>query len=385
MKICAIICEFNPFHNGHKYLLERAREISGCDKILCIMSGSFTQRGEMCIFDKYTRAEHAILGGADCVIELPTAFAVAPAEIFAKGAIKILSSIPEVTSIAFGCESGDKQDFLKAVKILKNESDKFKNVLTKKLDEGESYIKSYTCAFESCGGDVNLLSSPNNVLGLEYAKALDGLDIDVYPIKRLGSNYNDTALKENFSSASAIRQNLTSSVLKTNVPPYVYKSLKKAKDVTSLANEAMRQRLFFTSANDLKRVYGCTEGLENKLKSLMYESFDNIIAGATSKRYSSARIKRILCANMLGLYADASAAYLNEQSYIKVLAVKAEGKDEIMSSVSKSIFPVIADGSANIIKLSETAHKCYLKDVFAHKLRSFILKTSNIGDSMILV
>ena len=112
MKICAVICEFNPFHNGHKYLIEKAKRQSDCDAVLCIMSGNFTQRGEVCIFDKYTRARHAIAGGADCVIQLPAPFAVAPAEIFAKGAIKILSSIPDVTEIAFGCESADFKKFL---------------------------------------------------------------------------------------------------------------------------------------------------------------------------------------------------------------------------------------------------------------------------------
>ena len=100
MKILAIICEFNPFHNGHRYLLEKAKKLSGADAVLCIMSGNFTQRGEICVLDKYTRAKHAILGGADCVIQLPAPFAVAPAEIFAKGAIKILSSIPEVAFLA---------------------------------------------------------------------------------------------------------------------------------------------------------------------------------------------------------------------------------------------------------------------------------------------
>ena len=111
MNFCAIICEFNPFHNGHKYILEQARRLSGCDGVLCIMSGSFTQRGEACVFDKYTRARHAVLSGADCVIQLPAPFAVAPAEIFASGAIKILSPIPQVKPLEFGCEDGEKKLF----------------------------------------------------------------------------------------------------------------------------------------------------------------------------------------------------------------------------------------------------------------------------------
>ena len=113
MKYCAVICEYNPFHNGHKYQLGQIREQSGCDGILCVMSGNFTQRGDAAVFDKYERAKHAVEGGADVVLELPAAFAVSSAEYFAKGAAHILSSLPCVTRLAFGCESGTKEDFLR--------------------------------------------------------------------------------------------------------------------------------------------------------------------------------------------------------------------------------------------------------------------------------
>ena len=212
MKILAIICELNPFHNGHKYLIEKAKEMTGCGAVLCIMSGNFTQRGDMCIADKYARAKHAIFGGADLVIQLPSPFAVAPAEIFAKGAIKILSAIPEVTTLAFGCESGNKQDFINSAKLLIGENEKFKSVLNEKLATGESYVKSYSCAFEACAGKKDLLSKPNNILALEYTKAIlrTNANMNILPIKRIGADYNDGELKENFSSASAIRKNLTS-------------------------------------------------------------------------------------------------------------------------------------------------------------------------------
>ncbi|MDE6075210.1 MAG: nucleotidyltransferase family protein [Clostridia bacterium] len=134
MEICAIICEFNPFHNGHAYLLRRARELSGCDAVLCVMSGSFTQRGEICRTDKFLRAKHAVLCGADAVVELPAPFAVAPAEIFARGAVGIISSIPQVKCVAFGCESGSAEDFLNAAKIANGESGLFKTTLEKHLN-----------------------------------------------------------------------------------------------------------------------------------------------------------------------------------------------------------------------------------------------------------
>ncbi|MDE5666783.1 MAG: nucleotidyltransferase family protein, partial [Clostridia bacterium] len=270
MKICAIICEFNPFHNGHKYILDKARELSGCDALICIMSGSFTQRGDICIADKYTRARHAVDGGADCVLELPTAFSVAPAEIFAKGAVKILSSVPEIDTLAFGCESGFEADFLSAAKILSDESGKFKEALNKSLDAGESYAKSYAAAFEVAGGAEGFLSTPNNILGVEYAKAVLGSkkNIRLLPVRRVGAGFNDGEIKQNFSSATAIRKNLSSPLVKGNVPDFVAGDLTDFSVENGRFEDYLRLILSRTSAEALKPIYGCGDGLENALKSL---------------------------------------------------------------------------------------------------------------------
>ncbi len=367
MKICAIICEFNPFHNGHKYLLETARKLSGCDAVLCIMSGCFTQRGEICVLPAHERAKHAVLCGADCVIELPAAFAVAPAEIFASGAIKILSSIPAVTTLAFGCECGEKTEFIKAAKLLSNENDKFKEILNEKLADGESYIKSYAAAFRNIGGNAELLSKPNNVLAVEYAKAILRLNanIEILPIKRVGAEYNDGEIKENFSSASAIRKNLTSPLIKNNVPDCVLKDLKDFSKEFQRYDDFLRLILSRTSTEDLKKVYGCNEGLENCLKNLQQLSTVEIIEKATSRRYSSSRIKRILCANFLALYQKDVEKYLNSELYISPLAVKKQSADGVLSALAQSLYPVITCGG-DVQKLGETALKCKKSDEFAH-------------------
>ena len=366
MKICAIICEFNPFHNGHKYLLEQARQISGCDKLLCIMSGSFTQRGEICVLDKHIRARHAVLSGVDCVLELPAPFAVAPAEIFAKGAIKILSSIPEVTCLAFGCESGEKSEFLTAAKILLNETENFKKVLQTNLESGNSYIKSYSAAFESAGGNPEFLSSPNNVLGLEYTKAIlsSGANIDILPIKRVGAGFTDSEIKGNYSSATAIRNNLSSPLLKSNVPDFVLADLKDFSKETEKFKEFVRLVLSRTDAETLKRVYGCGEGLENRLKSLENLPYNEIVESCTNRRYSSARITRILCANFLELYQSDCESFLNSPLYLKPLAVNKQS--EILTALSKSSYPIVIKGRDRE-KLSETAKKCLEKDEFTYK------------------
>ena len=383
MKILAIICEFNPFHNGHKYILERAKKLSGADFVLCIMSGNFTQRGEMCIFDKYARAKHAVSGGADCVIQLPSPFAVAPAEIFAKGAIKILSSIPDVNYLAFGCESGDKQSFINAARLLAEETDTFKSMLSKMLADGASYIKSYASAFEACGGDGRIVSNPNNILGLEYTKAIlkSNADIEILPIERIGSGYSDCELKENYSSASAIRKNINRSEIKNNLPNFVFEDLIDLND-TSEFDGTLRNSLFKAKAESLRRIYGCGEGLENKLKSLENLPLDEIIEKATSKRYSTARIRRILCANALELYQSDCERFLNGDLYIKPLAVKKACADEILSALAKSNYPVIT--GIDTQNLTSTAKECFEKDKKEFAQYNF-LTHSDKKDYMIIV
>lgn len=366
MKICAIICEFNPFHNGHKYLLEKARALSGCDAILCIMSGNFTQRGEICVMPARQRAKHAILSGADCVIELPAAFAVAPAEIFARGAIKILSAIPEVTALAFGCENGDKEQFSDAANLLLKEDENFKSVLNAHLAGGESYIKSYAAAFESAGGNAELLSMPNSVLAVEYTKAIlrANSKIDIFPVRRVGARFDDGELKQNFSSASAIRNNICSPLVKNNVPECVFEDLQNFSTENERYNNYLRLILSRTQPENLKRIYGCNEGLENALKNLQSFSVDEIIEKLTGKRYSSSRIRRILCANFLGLYRDECERFLNADLYVSPLAVKKERADNVLAAISKSRYPVITCGS-DIAALSRTAAECKAKDDFA--------------------
>lgn len=364
---CAIISEFNPFHNGHRYLLEKARALSGADFIACVMSGDFTQRGDIAVLNKYARARHAISGGADCVLALPVSFSVAPAEIFARGAVKIFSAIPSVKTLAFGCESGNKDNFLNAAKILSDESPRFKDVFAASSAAGESYIKSLERAFEADGGEKGFISSPNNILGVEYAKSLKfNKNIDILPIKRIGAGYSDKALGANFSSAAAIRRNINDPLVKYNVPDFVYDDLKYAfKDENKFEN-ALKLILTRTDEKTLKRIFGCGEGLENRLKAKEGEPFLKIIEECTGKRYPAARIKRILTANFLKLFSDECKSFLNSPLYLKPLAVKKEKKDEIFAYLSRSDYPLILSGS-DATKLEGQAKLCKELDDFASR------------------
>ncbi len=382
MKILAIICEFNPFHSGHEYLIEQAKRMSGCDAVLCIMSGNFTQRGEMCINGKYIRAKHAILGGADCVIQLPAPFAVAPAEIFASGAVKILSAIPDIKYLAFGCENADL-DYYKNAEISLNESANFKTLLQNGLNEGDSYVKSYSRAFSSCGGDVRIVRQPNNVLGLEYVKSILKLNskIKILPIQRIGGNFSDGTVYENYSSAFAIRNGLNNEKVKKCVPEFVLNDLPKQFETNEYENY-LRYVLFNSEKSELKRIYGCGEGLENKLKSLENMPFVDIIRHTTSKRYSSSRIRRILCANALELYRDDCEKYLSANLYIKPLAVKRLAADKILSALSKSKYPVVT--GIDTENLNTTAKECFEQDRKEFEMYNFLTHSDN-KDYMVII
>ncbi len=305
-KTTAIICEFNPFHNGHRYLLEQARQQSGADRIFCLMSGAFTQRGDMAIMDKYDRARHAVLGGADIVAELPVCYAISPAEVFARGSVSVLSGFKDISCLAFGCESGTKEDFIAGATILASEPEEFTGALKAGLDAGKSYIESCQKAFEACGGKKDLLSSPNNILGLEYTKAIlkSGADIDILPIPRVGAEHNDVRLHENISSASAIRTSPLSDAARSCVPDFVAKDLKDTAAAEDSYEHYLMSELFHAPEEFLATICGCTEGLENRLKKYEQLPFAEFISTANTKRYSSSRIKRILLANMLHVTAD---------------------------------------------------------------------------------
>lgn len=266
MKICAIICEYNPFHNGHLYQLREAKRRSGADALLCVMSGNFVQRGEAAIMDKYTRAKHAVSAGADIVVELPTVFATSNAELFAKGAISLISSVPEVSHLCFGAETANKTAFLLAAKYLNNEPKEVSEKIKAAVSEGVSYAKARAQAW---AGFIpfELLCSPNNILGLEYTRALleYGADIEILPVTRIGGGYNDGELKDAYSSASAIRTALKNGEsLSEHLPAFVLDDLPKKLEAHLDALE--KYALLTRSKAEIASVCDCTEGLENALK-----------------------------------------------------------------------------------------------------------------------
>lgn len=378
MKICGIICEYNPFHNGHEYLIRKAKTESGCDAVVCVMSGNFTQRGEPAILNKYIRAKHAVRAGADAVIELPTVFAVSSAEFFAKGAVKLLTSLPSFHKLAFGCESGRKENFLAAAAAA-NETADFKNALRMNLKKGVSFVKAKTEALSAIGQKecAALLHTPNNILGTEYQKALNYFksNAEIFPVRRIGSPHNNIEPNGKFSSASAIRRVLSEDIMPDavkSVPPYTLEDLAKAPKNEPFKKIAVYAALS-TPAEELKKILDCSEGLENRLKVLAksVSDYDLLVRNATTKRYTSSRIRRILAAAVLGISEKLVRESLNAPLYLKILAVSKRSADAVLKELSYSPFPLITR-SSDAVKLGGCAAMTYEKDIFAADLYHFL-------------
>lgn len=358
MKICAIICEYNPFHNGHLYQLEVAKKKSRADAIVCFMSGNFVQRGEAAVLEKHLRARHAILAGADAVVEIPVPFSSSPAELFAKGAIKLISSVPEINALSFGCENGDEESFFKAATLFLEEPEEISVEIKRLLKKGLSFVRARAEAWESIFPQ-GFLSTPNNILGIEYAKALllEKLAIRLFPVRRKGNAHTQTTLSDNFSSASAIRAALEKKEyerLPGNLPLFVLKDLSPTKNYLPVLEKAA---LIKRDTEKIKTVCDCTEGLENALKKAAWKNEPDIVGKITSKRYTSSRIRRILLHNLLELSRDFIEKCLTDPLYLNLLDFK-KGSEVVLSALGKSSLPLLTKGT-DARTLKGTAKKCY--------------------------
>ncbi|MBQ7373211.1 MAG: nucleotidyltransferase family protein [Clostridia bacterium] len=381
MKICFAVCEYNPFHNGHLRHLEYIKSEIKPDILAVILSGNFTQRGEIAVLDKYTRAKHAILAGADVVFELPTVFATGNAEIFAKGAVKLANSFGGNHVLCFGTESGTKDSLLATADILINETKEFKAIYKKRLKSGVTTVRAKVSALEELNIenlDCELLKSPNNILGIEYTKAILhlGSRLDIHPIIRQGASYNDQTLYDGISSATAIRKAIDDKLLdmaKTSLPDFVFNDLKTPRPN---CDDLIFYSVLKDDKKSLKGILDCTEGLENRIKGLIKNSssLEELKDKLKTKRYTFARISRILLSSLLGIEEKFIRKCLNEDLYLKVLAISKDKINalSILSSLSK--FPIITR-KKDADKLDGIARLCFEKDVFACDLFDFVCKT----------
>ncbi len=372
MKICAIICEYNPFHNGHLYQLREAKARSKADALLCLMSGNFVQRGEAAVMDKYTRAKHAVAAGADIVLELPTPFATANAELFAKGAIAALSAIPAVSTLCFGAETADKTSFYEAAMQLNDEPQAVSDDIRRLTGDGLSYAKARAEAWKNRIPE-EMLRAPNTILGLEYTRAIlaKNANIDILPIERRGCAHDAATPNGEFASASALRAALSEKKpICGLLPEYVRAALPET--LESRLDTLEKYAILSRPLSELAGVCDCTEGLENAfLRAAMLDA--PLEKTLTSSRYTASRIRRIALQHLLKIQKSAIERFLQTPLYLRVLAAKKDRRD-LLSELSQSPFPLVIR-ARDEAKLSETATECLHVDRFAEQIYALLYPT----------
>lgn len=339
MKAVGIVAEYNPFHNGHLHHLQETKKLTGLPAI-AVMSGSFMQRGEPAFLDKWLRARLAVENGVDLVLELPAAFSLRSAEFFARGAVQLLAATGVVEKLSCGAES-PSTNFVELAKLVTSPA--FNESLQSFLNAGCTYAAAYEKALQALDGTAKL-NSPNDILALEYCKALQNTSITPLFIQREQANYNDTSINGVIASATAIRmacvENKVEAAQKA-VPVNVAQALAGNYGV----NEALLWKLIcyhlrLLTPTQIAEQCQCTEGLENLLKQA--ENCNNLeeaVALCSKKRYPRTRIRRLFMQLLLG-----KERYLLEQAepaYIRVLAFNDVGRQLLKEMKESASLPII--------------------------------------------
>lgn len=369
MKVLGIIAEYNPFHNGHKYHLERSLEQTGADVTVAVISGNFVQRGEPALLNKWIRSEMAVQNGIDLVLELPFAYACNNADIFARGAVGLIDSLGCVDYLSFGSEAGDVKALQEIASFLHTESDQFSLTLKEKMKEGITYPKARAQAMSVYLGDdvADIVESPNNILGIEYLKWLKEFDSHIEPltVSRHGSKIDGVNKEASFAGATAIRKMIDAGQIDDAIS-YLTKESKGIvrKNKKAIANmEAFRELITYSiiskSHEQLKDIYSITEGLENKVRATAKDvaTLRDLITGIKSKRYTETRIKRILMHSLMELSKKNMDKILSEkQMYGRVLSFNEKGASLIkhIKNEECSSIPIVT----NISKESDELLAC---------------------------
>ena len=394
MNLLGLIVEYNPFHNGHKYHLEKSKEITKATHTIAVMSGSFLQRGEPALFDKYTRAEMAVKSGVDLVIELPTLYACQSAEIFSHGAITTLNSLNCVNSVCFGSEEGNVEILSAIANILIKEPIEFKSSLKKYLDDGVvfpiarskalyEYIKTHNILHLDENELQQVLNSSNNILGIEYIKSLIKLDshITPYTIARVASQYNSSDISSNICSATAIRNYLKNNEdlqsIENVIPKSTFNEINSKIDsnfnpVFDYMFYSILSSIIIRDYENLHNYFEVNEGIENKIYSNIFTSsnLEELVNSTKSKRYTLTKIKRTLNNILLGITKEdvTKIKDLNSIPYIRILAFNNKGR-EIIKKIKTSCDIEI------ITKVSKISH---IDDSIFKTLIKYDLKSSNM-------
>ncbi|MFA7688972.1 MAG: nucleotidyltransferase, partial [Bacilli bacterium] len=359
MNTIGIICEYNPFHNGHLYHINKIKELYPNHTIICVLGGEFMQRGEISVLNKCDKTDIALNYGIDLVIELPFIFASQSADLFAKGAIQILKTL-KVDKLVFGSESNDINNLINLAKNQIN-NNQYNKLVKKYMDEGVNYPTASNKALKDMNNKA--IDTPNDILGLAYIKQIIIQKADIKPItiKRI-NDYHDLNLKDRITSASSIRKALKKGKnIKKYIPKLTYQYLNKIE----LPNEEKYFQLLkykILSDNNLSQYQTVDEGIENRIKKYILSSnnIDELIERIKTKRYTHNKINRMLAHILVGFTKEEAKS--NNIKYIRILGFNKKGQ-KYLNSIKKEIeVPIITNYSNikdNLLDIDERANNIY--------------------------
>lgn len=347
MDILGVICEYNPFHLGHEYMMNKIGSyLSGDRAVVCCMSGNFVQRGEAAVMRKQARAEAAVRCGADLVLELPVPWALASAESFAAGGVQLLTATGVVTHLGFGSECGDINELSVTAELLL--SPDMDALIKEELGRGISYAAARQRALERLGGRADIVASPNNILAVEYLKALRRQNSPLIPLtaERIGAGHDQPG-ETGILSASELRRRIAAGMdVRGLMPEAAYAVLCRERqaglapaDMRSLET-AILSRLRFLPESAFARLPGAAEGLERRLFDAVHSQpgIEEVLAAAKTRRYAMSRLRRMLTGAAIGLDKETAAGGI---PYIRVMALSRRGRGLLREMEDRASLPVI--------------------------------------------
>ncbi len=392
MAILGIVAEYNPFHYGHLSHLGKSLQLAGAEGVVCVMSGSFTQRGEPALVNKWARAEMAVSAGVDVVLELPFVFAARSSYNFARGSLLTLQKTGVVSHICFGSEIGELGPLSQIAVILKDEPPLFRDYLKRNLSEGQSFARARSDALirylnhypENTRYDLaELLISPNNILALNYLQVIDKerLSLVPYTLRRTGSGYHESTNTQ-LSSASSIRRDILNGCPLDKIegiPPFTQRILQREFDAgrgpvsPSSVTSLLRFQISRMSRHELSLIQDMTEGLENRfMESVINADYEDILFGIKTKRYSYSRISRITAYILLN-FTRQQALEFDEfgPQYLRPLAFSPKGQKILQTMKTKSELPMVTN-VGNLARLQDPMRKMLAFDCRATDIHALL-------------
>lgn len=387
MNFCGVVCEFNPFHNGHNYLIQEAKKVTN-SQIICLMSGNFMQRGIPAITTKQTRAKNAISAGAAAVLELPTIFACSNAENFATGAIKIFKALG-IDKIAFGIEKTNLEILKQIAKLKFENSIRFQTAFKNEIQNGINYntaLKRSIAKTLDNENIIDILNKPNNVLAVEYLTAIlkQNAKIEPFAIERCDDGYESDKPQNNFLSASSIRNLIFENKdYKLYTPPFAkIDEIFDASNIKTLETLII-QKLRTSTPAELEKYYDYTEGIEYRIKEMAdkFSTLNEIKQNVATPRYRLPRVNKLLLYPLLGITKQTVNSALNSKPAVKVLAINKSTLD-ILKTYNKRKISLITTNK-EYESLSNPQKQIIQIDLNASNIYNLILGHQNNEDKKI--